>query len=373
MTILDRYLFKRLLTLGVFGLVVFTIAWLAPEIMFQAVQGVAQHQITIPQALAYLLYQMPTVMSYCLPITALFSSVFLFRQLSISLELTAMQASGISFVRLLVPVALAGIVYMGVFILNQEFATPLSQKQLQNLTATTHFDEEETQPNPYVTFVERNSHHQLKKLLIIMPSPKAEQSQFVMLLFKSFGEGRLGIQRIVSAYRGDWNRQHQRWHLENGWVYQLGADGIFVDVKPFDRLAVKTSPVIAQLFAMPHGKPNEMMLGTLHHYVQLLKDSEQMEDARFYDIRLMERYTVPLVTLIFTVVGAALGVERARSRKHFGLIYAALIILLYNVVLSTATTMGSMGILPVFIAALVPPVAAGGIGWVFIKLRQREG
>ena len=373
MTILDRYLFKRLVTLGVFGLVVFTIAWLAPEIMFQAVQGVAQHQITIPQALAYLLYQMPTVLSYCLPITALFSSVFLFRQLSLSLELTAVQASGISFSRLLVPVALAGVVYMGAFLLNQELALPLSQKALQQLTASTHFDEAESQPNPYVTFVERNRHHQLKKLLIIMPTPKADQSQFVMLMFKSFDNQQLGIQRIVSAYRGDWYAPKQRWHLEKGWVYQLGADGIFIDVKPFDRLAVRTSPVIAKLFAMPHGKPNEMMLGTLHQYVQLLKDSEQMEDARFYDIRLVERYTVPLVALIFTLVGAALGVERVRTRRHFGLIYAALIILLYNVVLSTVTTMGSMGVLPVLVAAMVPPLAAGGIGWGFIKLRQREG
>ncbi|MCA9808038.1 MAG: LptF/LptG family permease, partial [Cyanobacteria bacterium HKST-UBA06] len=214
-TILDRYLAQRMGLISLFALVLFTVAWLAPEILFRAVRGIADKELTVAQGLLYLALQVPGVLAYCIPIAALFSSVFLFRQLSLSSELVAIQAAGISFKRLLLPIGLVGLALTSLFVLNQEVLQPQALKGLKHLSNTTGFQKQEQVP-PFVTFVERSDNGQMSKFLIILPEAAPEQSQFICLFFNTVSkemktqiEGLENasqyITRIVTAQSSQWD------------------------------------------------------------------------------------------------------------------------------------------------------------------------
>lgn len=370
MTLLDRYLIKSLLTIAVFAALVFTLCWLAPEIMFNAIQGVTQGKLTVEQGLSYLLYQIPEVLTYCLPITALMASVFLFRQLGLSGELIAMTASGIAFRRLLVPVGAVGLLIGILFFLTQEIFVPWASLRFRELNQVTHFDDG-GMTAPHVTYVEKTKDGRLQKFLVISPEGETLQNRFIFLFYNHQGET-TWVSRILTATRGTWDEGSSIWHLQDGVDYELSANGIYRHVAAFRQQEVRTSPIAHALLAFPVGNPSEFTIKQLERYVRLLSRGRQTEDAKFYEVRLFQRYFLPLTPLVFAVLGAAIGVERNRARRNLGLTYAALLLLFYNIMVPVSTTLGSLGILPAVVAALFPVVAATLAGWGILKLRQSE-
>ena len=381
-TILDRYLAQRMGLISLFALVLFTVAWLAPEILFRAVRGIADKELTVAQGLLYLALQVPGVLAYCIPIAALFSSVFLFRQLSLSSELVAIQAAGISFKRLLLPIGMVGLALTGLFVLNQEVLQPQALKSLKHLSNTTGFQKQEQVP-PFVTFVERSDNGQMSKFLIILPEAAPEQSQFICLFFNTVSkemktqiEGLENasqyITRIVTAQSSQWDASNSVWLLNQGWLYTLGNDGIYKTSQAFQKASVKTTPLAAKIIAFPYIKAPEMNVLELGHYVDLLARAGQTNDGRFFSVKWVQRFTLPWVVFIFSVLGCAIGIERSRSRKNLGLTYTALLLLLYNVMVSITTTMGNVGVLPVWLSGLLPMAFATASGLAVGQLRRLE-
>ncbi len=211
MTILDRYLSHRLVVIVFFAVLVFTISWLAPETMFQAIKAVSDGKLTLEQGLAFMLYQVPEVLTYCLPISMLFASLFLFRQLSLSSELTAMLASGISFRRLLVPIGAVGLGVSFLFFITQELFIPQAAVQLRELHRVSGMDGDELD-NSQITFVEKDKSGSMRKFLVISPQATTEQSQFIFLFYDGKGN-HTRIHRMITANRGHWDDTHNDWIL----------------------------------------------------------------------------------------------------------------------------------------------------------------
>jgi lipopolysaccharide export system permease protein len=369
--LLDRYLLKRLWTLIFFAILIFTMIWIAPELMFKAIQGISNHQLTVWQGLSFLAYQIPEVLTYCFPIAALLGTVFLFRQLSLSGELTAMLVSRISFQRILIPIGIAGVGVSLLFFLTQEFAVPWASSNLHQLSQRTHF-EEDNYSNPPVTFVQKSSQGSMEKFLVIPPRGIQGDHQFIFLFYDGTGDA-TRIHQIMTASFGNWQAALGAWELKSGVNYFLNPEGIYSEVKPFDRELVLTSPVANALLDFPTGNPAEFHLLQLARYVQLLGEGQQTEDANFYRIRLYQRFILPLVAIVFALQGAKLGIERSRARRNLGLTYAALLLLFYNILVPLSTTLGSMGVMPSLIAAIIPLVMVVLGGGVLIKLRKFEG
>lgn len=372
MTQLDRYVIQRLVTITFYAVVVFTLAWLAPETLFRMVQGISEHKLTLLQGFSYLIYQIPEVLTYCLPISMLFGAVFLFRQMSLSMELIAMFSSGISFSRILRPVGTVGLMVAAVFFLNQEVFSPISQSRLRTLSQETHFDVSQKFHRSLVTFVEKAPEGQLRTFITIAPDPQPGQNQMMVLLYDMASETPY-ISQIVTASKARWIESQHQWELTQGVVYQLTPEGIYQMVTPFAQEFLQTSPVPSALLSFPSSNPLEMNIKSLSRYVRLLMQGGQTEDARFYYVRLLQRFFLPLAALIFALYGAAIGIEKSRARRNMGLTYAAVLLLLYNITVHTATTLGSVGVLWVWAAAILPLLVAIGLGQAILQVRQFEG
>lgn len=371
MTILDSYIIRRLLVITLFAILVFTISWLAPELMFKAVKGIAKNRITVEQGIAYLIYQVPEILTYCLPISGLFATVFLFRQLSLSSELVAILSSGIAFKRLLIPVGIVGLGISLLFFVTQEFLIPHSAARLTELRYTTKFDDNDL-VTPQVTYVEKSRTGAMEKFLIISPKAAQDQNKFIFLFYRKDADETY-IHRIITATAGDWDKQVKVWVLRNGIQYLLNPAGIYRQVMPFERLNVKTSAVPYDLLSFPTGNPGEFTIRQLARYVRLLHRGGQTEDARFYEVRLYQRFFLPWMPFVFTLLGAVIGIERTRAKRNLGLTYAAVLLLVYNILVPVSTTLGSLGMVPALLAAPLPLIIAGLGGGAIIKLRRSEG
>ncbi len=370
MTILDRFLFQRLLTLVLFFVMVFTILWLSPEILFRAIQGMFQGKLTLAQGVDFLIYHIPSVLLYCLPIAMLGGSVFLFRQLSLSTELTALLAAGISTRRLLLPIGMVGLLASLLFFATQEYLNPEAASALRKLNEDTHFSLQDLKP-PLATFVEKDTNGAIEKFFLFAPKSLKVQNKFIVLFYQGVGAD-LHIHQILTATQGWWDTHNNRWLLKDGIEYTLDPQGIYRRVRPFQTQWVKTSPVIHGLLTFPSNNPTEFRMKELERYVRLLRRGQQTEDALFYQVRFYQRYTQPLAPLFFALVGVGIGVERLRSRRHMSLLYAASLLLFYNILIPAFTTLGSIGLLPAMVAAILPLALSTLAAWGIFKLRHQE-
>ena len=101
--VLDRYILKELLGPFFFGLGAFTILFFAVESLIGVARMMSETDIPFLLVLEYLVCRLPQVMMFTLPMATLLSCLLTFGRLSGESELTALRASGISFLRIAAP------------------------------------------------------------------------------------------------------------------------------------------------------------------------------------------------------------------------------------------------------------------------------
>ena len=227
--------------------------------MFKAIEAVSDHTLTPFQGVEYLLYQIPTVLLYCLPISTLIGSVFFFRQMSLSSELVAIFVSGIPFRRVLVPVAMVGCLMSVFFFATQQSAAPWASTQLRLLTEKTHFDENTTMV-PQVTFMERSQAGVIDKFILISPKTVGNQARFIFLIYQGQEkDNSLTIGRIVTANHGQWSSKRGMWKLANGIDYTLDSQGVYTNVHTFNTQWIQTSAIPMPCCSFPVVTPPSWM------------------------------------------------------------------------------------------------------------------
>ncbi|MDX2085926.1 MAG: LptF/LptG family permease [Candidatus Melainabacteria bacterium] len=382
-TLLDRYLVGEMALGMLFGLLLFTVIWLAPETLFDLVQNVFFGKLTVSEGVQLLLYHIPAVLQQSMPMAALIASVFLFRRLSHTFESVALFAAGIGLLRLLVPVALVGLVFATAHALLQEGVSPVVGPRLERIQQVKGL---KNRPDSNFVFLERDSRQpsQLDKFFMIgtvdeqtlsdflilyyLPPPARTKASATAATLSTPASGQ--IHRILTARRGRWDAQHRAWRLENGYDYELDAEGVYRDVRPFKEQWVHTSPYPVSLLSFNRRNPKWLDWNALGEYINLLYATYQAQDARYYEMRRLQKLAFPVATVVFAVLGALLGLEPPRARKLYGLTMAAVALFLYVVLTPFVTNLGSLGVLPAWLAAWLPLLATVLLVLGMVRLRR---
>src|SRR5471032_2030639 len=117
--ILDRYLVSELAGPTLFGLSVFTIIFVATQ-MLALGKLVSEEHATLIAAIEYFLWQMPAVLVLCIPMSMLLGTLLSMQRLSSESEITAMKAGGISLTRIVTPLLIVGFLVSLVALFVQE-------------------------------------------------------------------------------------------------------------------------------------------------------------------------------------------------------------------------------------------------------------
>ncbi len=367
-TILDGYLMRQLFWIMLFAVVLFSVIWLAPDTLFKLTQYVFAGRITPAQGAEMFAYHIPAVLEQTIPMAALLGSIFLFQRLSQNYELIAMLASGVSPRRVLLPVLIVGALFAGAQAVVEEWVIPQTANRLEQ--AYTDLKLRDMQDRNFL-FVEKDHADRLARFFMIGQIQKPELSDFIVLYYEDSGEFGMRISRILRAKTGRWMAQSRQWQLQEGIEYVLNEEGVYKDIRPFELQQVRTNRYAHILLEYTRTNPMTMPWNQLRRYIRLLKEGGQLQEVPFYQVRLWQKWSMPVATMVFALLGALLGMEQVRTHRTYGLTYGALVIFIYSILVPFTSNFGSLNLLVPWLVAWLPLVLTVLLAMALLKLRPR--
>jgi lipopolysaccharide export system permease protein len=375
--LLERYLLIPLALSIVACLLLFTILWIAPEILLKLIQAFQAHRITLPELFLLLGLQLPSVVVQSFPIAVLVGCVFTVRRLSHDFELTALQALGISFPKIARRFLGLGVVLAGFYILVQNvwlpWAGPTLQAQyaqrnirkppsqsfvLPITTIQTNTTPEDSPPLDELLSVGNLQTNTLSDVLLLKFYPKALSSSGNTLNTQS--EKTASVQRLIQAAEGTYTHQNTV-VLKQALVAEFSADGTLTSQRIQPEEVLTFPPETEQLLRFRATNPEFLSLTQLHAYQTLIDRYSLPQAYEWLKARIIERYLDPIGLLLLLLIGLLLGQEAPRKRTAKPFTLAAVVIFCYLVAKPLALQLSYLGELSGWLAGCIPLVVLFGL------------
>jgi LPS export ABC transporter permease LptG len=271
-----------------------------------------------------------------------------------------MRASGVSLVRLLVPVfAVAAFVTVAVFAFNETVVPPANrmrdrvyQEEIRHIrrpAATERAD---------VTYLGAGGRVFFIRLYVV---PERRMHEVSLQEFRS---GRL-VRRIDAA-EATWDGS--RWVFSTGYVRSFEADA--EEAKPFTRLAVGGIPERPEDFELEARKPDEMNLIELREYIGRLRASGARVANYLVDLHL--KLAFPLINFIVVMIGAPVATRLRLQSAALGFGLSIAIAFVFYAFMRAGQAFGHSGVLPPYVAAWLGDFVFGAVGLVMMARAQRQ-
>ncbi|MBG91042.1 MAG: hypothetical protein CL521_04420 [Actinobacteria bacterium] len=352
MKLVDRYIIKELISPFFFGIIAFSFIISGSTILFQLIGEAVKYNIPIVDLIRLFFLKLPYIIALSFPMSTLLSTILVFGRLGNDLELLAFRAGGVSVLRLVVPIIVVGFSVSCLTVLFNESIVPKTAQSAEYLFRSYRDKQNHTiKKNVNLTEFE----HNLPKRIINV----REINQGIMrnITVAEFDSGQLA--RIIRAKRGEWLP-------EGGWIFFDGLMHHFsiLDPKKITLLKFKKEQINITLSPLDLTKRpkkiEEMTRQDLKDKIDLQKKlgEDPIKDIMDYHLKL----SVAFASLIYSILGASVGLRPHRSSSAIGLGLSLMIILVYIVLLGIGTGLGLSHILPPIIAAWFPNIIVGIAG-----------
>ncbi len=165
------------------------------------------------------------------------------------------------------------------------------------------------------------------------------------------------------------------WTLDNVDIYRLGAATLYshsnqMSSRELPTTALQHSP---DVFALLQSSPDNFSSGQLRGLIATLKREGlgNNRNARDFEFNYWGRFSIPLASLIFAVVGAPLGLRPQRSAKLTGMVLALPLILAYYVLYTVMDNLTMGGRIAPSWAAFLPDIVGLAVGAWLVWRRSR--
>ncbi len=325
--------------------------------------------------LTMVLFTMPYILAYTIPMAMLLATLLGFGRLSGDSEIVALFASGTSFPRIMAPViAFALAVALPVVVANQGLIPAANHKR-------------ETMS---LEIRKRGSTAAATTEAFTLAVSAGDDQQYVVHAAGGvrFGKGgtafldRVGIliynkglaTAAVVASRAEWKIGTRSWVLTEDKPGELwGADNqtLQVTVGEFVRLREVELGKPKELESL-EGRVTELPTATLVERARLRHQEGDHAAAREAEIEAQGRVSFPLAALVFAMVGAPLGVQRTRSGKGMGFGLSVLVTFVYWTTVQIFQAIGKGGGLSALAACEIPNAVGIGLGiWLIWRVAQK--
>ncbi len=366
LTILDRYLVTEFSGPFVLGLAAFTLIFVATQILAIGKLVTEQHA-SLAAAIEYFLWDMPQFLLLVVPMAVLFGTLLTMQRLSGESEITAMMAGGISLQRIIVPLAVVGVVISVLALLVQEELVPLANDRAAYIREEVI---EHLSPAASNLTVVTPLPGGGKQVTIAGALDPQTQSLLNVTVLRYDNKARLG-EMIVS---GKARYEDQTWTFQNAMTYHFGPAGDMTESMNSPTLTVdigeKPNQVAKRNFSTqdPENLSRAEIASALA--TDALSDAQRNQFQATYAAKLAR----PFASLVFVLFAAPLGLRRVRgggTPLGFGL--AVVIVFVYYVISTLFLSIGSSASWLAGIAAWTPIVIFGAIGiWLLRRATANE-
>lgn len=367
MKILDRYLYRELLSPFALGILLFTFLLLIDKI-FDLTDLIINKGVPFPLVAFLLVYILPAFLVLTIPMALLLAILIAFGRMSGDLEIVALKASGVSPLRLLRPVVLfsaaAGLITA--FLITE--AMPWGNYAFKSLI----FDILRTQAS--VGIKERVFNDTFGSFVIYVEEMSASRSALRGVFVAD--ERRPEESRVILAREGrlisDEANRRITLRLLDGTIHEMDPKVLQkyrqVAFRLYDLSLTLENPLVRAGEA-PKGD-REMTLAELHDQAEALRRSGGNPNP--YLVEIHKKYAIPTACLVFAVIGLPLGIRSHRGGRWAAFVVSLPIILLYYIFLTTGESLGDGGRIPPWLAMWGPNLLVGGIGLGLLWASVRE-
>ncbi len=363
-TIYDKYIFNQLLVTTCVAILLFTIVWIAPEILLNTIKRTIAGMYTPQKAVLVLLLEIPKILGKALPVGLLLGTLFTFDKLSKDSELTIFRAIGLSFKRILYPVITLSIIGTILCFITYDKLIPLAEHTEKNLDNFVPFAQ-------YI-YTQKDKNNVPQKSIIVSKYWGGELTKVIVLDFsKQLYQDLHGLSNIYIAKTG--KVMDGYWELYDVTDYKVSDDGIYTDVSTLDKMKIlegKEAKDAETLIVNSTKRDREFTNGELHSYIKLLKREELDEEYRFMLNKYFQRFFHPFVCVLLAIMGALLGFSKPREQRLIGFTIAIACIFAYYITLPFFDLLAEKGVLHPLLTAGIPPIAFMCAIWQFYKSKD---
>lgn len=350
-TVYDRYIFKQVCITTIVAILLFTIVWIAPEMLLNTIKKVLEGELTKKMGVLFIICQLPLILSKAFPVGLLLGSLFTFDKLSKDSELTIFRAVGLPFRRIVAPVIVLSVIVSFLCFITIDKFVPYSSSILAKL--------KDSNPTSQYIYTQKDDNGKPTLGVIVSRYNKHEMSNVIVLDFSSPKYTDFhGISTVYVAKNGKF--MPDRWHLTDITRYQISQDGIFNDIDSLSQMDILKGHLAGDIQCIMNcstKKEREISNKNLHKYIKLLKMVKNDEAYNLMLNKYYQRFFHPFICVLLAVMGCLLGFSKPREQRMVGFAIAIGAIFVYYITLPFFDLLAEKSVLNPFITAIFPPFA----------------
>lgn len=363
--LLDRWLFSELIGPLLFAIALFTVLSLSVGVLFELVRQIVESNLPVLIAIQVLLQRLPSFLVLSFPMATLLATLLAYGRLSTNSELTALRSVGVTATRMIIPALVLALVMSSLTFLFNDVLVPRSNRSAEVTLRRALGKAITTEKGDNIIYprfgrVEEPDGSTSKGLLQLFYASKFRDGTMTRVTLLDFS--RAGFTQMLLAESGQWNEQEAKWEFLNGQILTLTPSGSTTSAD-FDRYMYPFSAAPLRIAKLPKDA-NNMTVAEALQAEQLLEDAGDVKGARKLQVRIQEKFTLPMACLVFGLIGASLGAKpNNRTSRSQGFGISVVMILVYYVLGFSFSSLGVKGTLPPLLAAWSPvliSLAGGG-------------
>ncbi len=341
-TLLDRYIFSELLSPFSLSLGALCFVMLTRELL-RLVELLVTKGVGIVAVLQVFAHLMPSFLVLTLPIAGIIASITAFGRLSFDKELVAMQAAGLSLMRLTRPVLLFALLVFGLTLCLAQWGQPWSSINLKKVALNLLKDQ-------LVLALERGTFNEpLPNLTIYVPDGTPGQATTGIFISDARNADN---PRIIVAQQYevlmDASTNQVALHLQQGVIHSRPNQTDQYEQTVFTSYDLKLS-LNQSGYASTEERPSYSAI------IAQLVQSQWRDPSALR--RLMEYYkdlAFPTASLVFCLLGVPVGIVSKRSGRMGGFAVGVLIVVIYYMLNVACEFLVTTAVLPPFAGAWMP-------------------
>ncbi|MBO4548130.1 MAG: LptF/LptG family permease [Abditibacteriota bacterium] len=351
MKISDRMLFRELLGPFLFGVAAFSMLFFAGDFL-QDVSQLISEGLPLATAGLMILYYMPTVIFYTLPMATLLAVIYSIGRFSGESEMISCFAAGIGYRRLLVPVIAFVLMAAGISYCLNDYVAPASYMRLQALEAEA---KKNAVPDTRAVMFYDKGTRSIVRADGGFDISRGVAADVTIIRFDG-GAPSLVIYAKKAVWQGMTDKSRRfDWELYDGYTQKLGDDfgaRVLFGSTRTDTVRIEKDVEELELLqkAEMHNSVSNMSFFELRKLVRLYKTQPDApeRDIRKAGVFMWNRLALPMSCIILGLIAAPLAIRSHRSSAGVGIGISLLVIGLYYIVWNYGSQLAYDGTLTPF-------------------------
>ncbi len=370
MRILHRYVFREILGPFLLGLLVFSFV-IIPRLPGKPLELLVQKNVTLQEVLWVLLYILPTIFTFSVPMAALLGILICFGRLSADNEVTAIRSGGVSIRSLVHPVLVFATLTWAVALVNANFWQPhanqrlramrneIALKSVSSAVRTGVFEEGFSNLVLYIR--DASPDKSVWKGVFLADISKKDQPKITLAQ--------------TGALFNDTRQRKLQLHLSSGATHSVSnkTQGVY-DLATFVETDIPIASLNGPIEDTQRRKLTEMDSRELYRQWKSGggKSEPQQKEDRDTTVELSKRLAVPFCIFIFAILAIPLGVIGKKGGKSHGIAISLAIFLVYFLLLSLGESLGRTGRLSPYLGPWIANAVFLALALYLLSVSEKE-